>query len=605
MARIGRQIGKKDSLSGMYFLNSTRSQTVSSFPAFTSDTSVRGQNFNLTETHTFTPQILNTLLVNFNRQRTSLLNPFANKQNVAGALGITGVSEDPLNWGVPAINFTNFGGLTLAIPSLTRNQTSRVVDTLLVNRDKHNLRFGGELRRVGVNTLTDPDARGTFTFTGYTTSNFTGTGQPVPGTGFDLADFLLGLPYSTSVRYGTSANYLRSWYYAGFAQDDWRVTSKFTANFGLRYEYFQPFTEKYGHLTDLEVAPGFSSAGVITALNPGSLPPSLLWGEKNHLTPRLGLAYRPWTKHPLVLRGGYSMFYDESIYQRLVPNLESEPPFAQTSTLIASPVQALTLQNGFPAVGTNVLTNTYAVDPHYHTPYAQTWNFFVQDEIFRNVILDVGYTGTVGRHLDLLLGPNPAGAQRTANALEYIFETAGASSNFNALQVSIRRQFRRGLSIWGRYTYSKGLDDASSIGGAGNVVAQNYLNPVADYSLSSFDRRHQLLLNYNYELPFGDRKRFLNKGGLFSRALANWRISGITTLESGIPATADLRGNLSSSGGTGAYNSVRANATGLPVNLPSSERTPLDFFNTAAFTLPAARLQVLPCTTSICPLIGW
>jgi trimeric autotransporter adhesin len=588
IARIGQQIGKKDSLSGTYYFNSTNTDSVSAYPALTSTDSVRQQNLMLTDSHTFTPQTVNTLLFNFNRQRTLLSDPFANTDNVAAALGITSVSEDPLDWGVPGVNFTNFGALNLTIPSLTRNQTTRAVNTLLINRGKHNVRFGGEVRRVEVNTLTDPDARGTFTFTGYNTSDFTAGGQPVAGTGFDFADFLLGLPYSTAVRYGDSANYLRAWYGAGFAQDDWRATSKFTVDYGLRYEYFEPFTEKYGHLADLELGPGFSSASVVTGLNSGGLPPSLLRGEDTNFTPRLGLAYRPWTNHQLVIRAGYGIFYDESVYQRLVPNLESEPPFAQSSTLVTSPTQVLTLQNGFPAVSPNILTNTYAVDPNYRTPYAQTWNFLLQDEILRNVILDVGYVGTVGRHLDLLLGPNPAGSNNTPNALEYTYETSGASSNYNALQVSLRRQFHHGLSLWGRYTYSKALDDASSIGGTGSVVAQNYLDPVADYSLSSFDRRHQFLLNYNYELPFGDRQRFLNHGGALEHVFGNWQISGVTTLESGTPSTAYVQGNISSSGRTGAYYSLRADTTGLPVSLPAGERTTLEYFNTAAFTLPPA-----------------
>jgi hypothetical protein len=588
MVRIGQQISRKDNLSAFYYFNSARSDGVSSFPAFTSNSSTRGQNVSLTESHTFKPQIVNTLLFNFNRQRASLLNPFANTDNVAGALGITGISEDPLNWGVPAIDFTNFGALNLSIPSLTRNQTTRAVDTLLFNRGKHNLRFGGELRRVQVNTLTDPNARGTFTFSGYGTSDFTAAGQPVANTGFDFADFLLGLPQATSVQFGTPANYLRSWYYAGFVQDDWRVTSKFTFNYGLRYEYFEPFTEKYGHLSDLDLGPDFSSAGVVTGLDSGSLPSSLLRGHKDNFAPRIAIAYRPWTQRNLVIRSGYAIFYDESIYQRLAPKLESEPPFAEASTLLTSPAQVLTLQDGFPSVGPNELTNNYAVDPGYRTPYAQTWNLLVQDEIARSLILDVGYVGTKGTALDLLLGPNPAGSNNTPNALEYTYETAGASSNYNALQISLRRQFHRGMSIWGRYTYSKALDDAGSIGGSTSIVAQNYLDLAAEYGLSTFDRRHQFLLNYTWELPFGDRHRYLNRGGALEHVFGNWQLSGVTTLESGTPLTAYVQGNLGSSSRTGAYFSLRPDATGEPVGLPSYERSTLDYFNTAAFALPPA-----------------
>ena len=584
MGRIGRELSNKDNLAAFYFFNSMRSTSVLNVPAFTSETSVRGQNLNLTETHTFNPQTVNSLTFNFNRQRTSLLNPFANQQNVVAALGITGVSEAPLDWGVPGINFTNFGALNLAIPSLTRNQTTRVFDFVTLNRGKHSLRFGGELRRVQLNTLTDPDARGTFTFSGYTTSNFTAGGQPIPGTGFDFADFLLGLPQATSVRFGTSANYLRSWVYSGFVQDDWRASSHLTFDYGLRYEFFEPFTEKYGHLSDLEIGPDFTSAGVVTGLDPGPFPSSLLRADATNFAPRFGLAFRPWSKRQLVLRAGYGIFYDGSVYSRLLPNLESQPPFAQASTLLSSPSQVLTLQNGFPALGSNILTNTYAVDPNFRTPYAQTWNFNIQDELARNIVLTVGYVGTKGTKLDLLLGPNPAGSRHTANALQYDYETSGASSIYHALQVSLRRQFRGGLSFRGSYTYSKSIDDAASVGGAGSVVAQSYLDVEAERSLSVFNRTHQFLMNYNYELPFGDRKPFLNHGGALARAFGNWQLSGVTTLQSGTPYTASVLGNTGSTGGTGAYFSLRADATGVPLALSSP--TALEYFNTSAFTLP-------------------
>ena len=198
MGRIGHQISAKDSLNAMYYFNSSRSQSVSTFPALTSTSSVRGQNMNLTEIHTLGPRTVNTLTANFNRQRTSLLDPFAYKQNIEGDLGIQGIATAPLDWGLPALQFTNFGALNEAIPSLTRNQTFRVVDIFLRNVGRHNLRMGGELRRVQQNTLRDPNARGTFTFSGYTTSDFNSYGSngcqllngcPVSNTGFDFADF--------------------------------------------------------------------------------------------------------------------------------------------------------------------------------------------------------------------------------------------------------------------------------------------------------------------------------------------------------------------------------------------------------------------------------
>jgi len=594
MGRVGHQISKKDSLNAFYFFNSARSQSVSSYPELTSQLSTRSQNLSVGETHTFGPGVINTLSGNFNRQRISTRNPFAFQQDITGSLGILGVSTNPFDWGLPITQFTNFTALRDTIPSLTRNQTVRVFDILVWNHGKHNLRVGGELRRVQVNTLTDPDARGTFTFSGYTTSDFTAAGLPVPNSGFDFADFLLGLPQTTSARFGASSNYLRAWVYAGYFQDDWRVSSHFTLNAGLRYEYFTPFTEKDGHLSDLTFAPGFASATVVTGQTPGSLPNSLLRSDANNLAPRLGIAYRPWTQHSLVLRAGYGIYYDGSIYSRIFPNMASQPPFAQAETLITSPTRALTLENGFPAVGPNILKNTYAVDPNFRTPYAQTWSFSLEDEVARNVILSLGYVGTKGTKLDLLLAPNQflAGAApgqtglALQNALAFTYETSGAASIYHGLQVGLRRQFHSGFSISGNYTYSKSLDDAGSVGGAGRTVAQNYLDLAAERGLSSFDVRHRLLINHTYEFPFGERKRWLNQGGPAARAIGNWEVSGVTTIQSGNPLTARVLGNLSNIGGTAAISNLRADATGRPVELPGSGRTTQEFFNTAAFSLP-------------------
>jgi hypothetical protein len=597
MGRIGQQFSAKDSLNAMYYFNSARSQSVSTFPALTSTNSVRGQNMSLTEIHTLGPRTINTLTANFNRQRTSLLDPFANKENIAGELGIQGIATDSLDWGLPALQFTNFGALKLAIPSLTRNQTFRTMDIFLRNVGKHNIRLGGELRRIQQNLLTNPNARGTFTFSGYTTSDFTSNGLPVANTGFDFADFLLGLPQTTSVQFGDPSNYFRSWAYDGFIQDDWRATAHLTILYGLRYEYFAPFTEKYGHLSDLTFGPGFSSAAIVTGQNPGNLPSSLLRGDDHNFAPRFGLAYRPWSQHSFVLRSGYGLFYDGSIYSRIYTNIASQPPFAQASTLPTTPTEVLTIENGFPKLGPNVLTNNYALDPNFRTPYAQTWNFSIEDEFVRNVILSIGYVGTKGTKLDLLLAPNqsPPGASITTgaqtalqNTLAFTYETSGAASVYHGLQVGLRRQFHGGFSMSGTYTFSKSIDDAASVGGAGRTVAQNYLDLQAERGLSSFDVRNKLLINHTYQLPLGEQRRWLNKGGTMGRVFGNWQLSGITTIQSGTPSTAQILGNLSNRAGTAAISNLRADATGLPVELPRSERTTLDFFNTAAFSLPAA-----------------
>jgi hypothetical protein len=117
--------------------------------------------------------------------------------------------------------------------------------------------------------VTDSNGRGTFNFTGLATSQFNANGQPVPGTGLDFADFLLGLPQSDSIRFGSSNTFFRTNAFNVFAQDDFRVRNNLTLNLGLRYEYFAPWQEKYGRIANLDIAPGFTAVAVVTPSQAG------------------------------------------------------------------------------------------------------------------------------------------------------------------------------------------------------------------------------------------------------------------------------------------------------------------------------------------------
>ena len=140
----------------------------------------------------------------------------------------------------------------------------------------------------------------------------------------------------------------------------------------------------------------------------------------------------------------------------------------------------------------------------------------------------------------------------------------------------------------GYYTWSKSIDDAASVGGNGHNVPQNSFDLEAERALSNFNVGQKLVVNHTYELPFGEQRRFLNRGGPVARIIGNWQISGVTTLQTGIPLTAQVAGNQSNNNGSGVFASERPDATGLPISLPRSERTTLEFFNTAAFSLPAS-----------------
>ncbi len=544
-------------------------------------------------THTFTRSTINNLRWNFSRNRNEVLPFFAFGPNVAAALGITGVSAEAINYGPPNLVFTNFGGLSDASPLLRRDQTAGISEGLTLVRGPHNLTVGGDYRRMQLNTRTDQNARGTFTFTGLATSAFQDQGQPLPGTGFDFADFLLGLPQSSSVRFGDSNTYFRAAAWSAYAQDDWRVRPNLTWILGLRYEFFEPFHEKYDRIANLDLSPLRNAVAVVTPGQVGSFtgrfPEALMDPDKNNFSPRLALTWRPLARRQFLVRAGYGIFYNGAIYSQFPSRLAAQPPFADTATLSTSLGHPLTLQNGFTSAPSQTVKNSYGVDRQYRVGYAQTWNFSVQQTLPHSLILELGYLGTKGTRLDIQRLPNRAapGSPLTAeerrqigNAVGFTWDTSDGNSIYHAAQVRFARRFSRGVSANVLYTFSKSIDNASTLGGGAAVVAQNDQDLRAERGLSSFDQRHTLSLSYILSSPVSDTGKLLAGSPWAVRLLRDWSVSGGVTASSGTPFTARVLGNQADTGGTGAIGSGRADATGEP-----SDAGP-GFFNPAAFALP-------------------
>jgi len=434
------------------------------------------------------------------------------------------------------------------------------------------------------------------------TSQLTSTGSPVQGTGNDFADFLLGLPYSTQARYGDSFTYFHSWGFLGYAQDDWRVNSRFTFLYGIRYDGVTPPVELYNHLANLDLNAPATAVDVVTPGGTGtfngSYPRALIHGDYSNWEPRIGFAWQPPTKPKTVVRGGYSIFYNEAIYNTLATSyLAYQPPFSQAQTLITSATQQLTLQNGFPALtqsSSSEILNSAGVSPFYRNGYAQLWMLGLETDITRNWILNLTYTGTKGTDLDLLRAPNraPPGTSPldTQNELKipyatsFLYDQSGANSTYNALQARLVHRFTRGLSLQVIYTYSKAIDNASTIGGSAPTVVQQDGNFAAERGLSSFDMRHQLRVFSVYELPLGQRKRYANHGWS-EHIFGDWRILNNVTFHTGTPVTAYIGGSATDNTGTGAIGSTRADQIGNP-NIGVCGGPALAFFNTAAFALP-------------------
>jgi hypothetical protein len=622
----GRNASRNNLTFGLHYHGSSSTIT-NPFPSVGGNTGVRSFDVPIGYVRSI-GKLTNSLRFDFNRSRTSTQNLYAFNNDIAGNLGIDGISTNPFDWGLPNLSFMDFSGLQDTNPQLLRNQTYTFSDSVVWVHGKHNWRWGGDFRRIQLNTETVGNGRGSFVFSGINTSEIV-TGNALPGTGYDFADFLLGLPQQTSVQYGSDNYHFHGNYWDLYAQDDWKVRGNLTLNVGVRYEYVSPLSEENNLIADLALSPGvlnpaLGAPAVAVALpgqaSPynGRLPNSLVRPDRKAFAPRVGFAWKPFSK--TVVRGGYGLNYNTGAYQGIVQQLAFQPPFSTAETNIQIGAGDLTFQNGFPTPTSQEITNSYAVNPNYRFGYVQIRNLDIQQQIKPTLLLNIDYTGTKGTNLDILEAPNrtitPAGIQiRIPNVQAFTFENSIGDSEANAGSVRLRKRLAKGISIGGLYTFSKSIDDASSIGagatsgastaglgaggtgaaGAGpsasagsgaNSVAQNPFDISAERGLSSFNQTHKFNGDYLWELPFGHDRRWLTGNTPLRAIFGDWQWSGDWTIASGLPFTPHFV-NIASEVNGGTNGTLRPNLVpgqSVQISNPSIFR----WFNPAAFVTPPA-----------------
>jgi len=576
----------RNSIAIGFHYSATGTTLAEPFPSVAGNSSGRGFDIPISYTRSI-GKLTNIARVDFNRSRTSTQNLYAFSQNVTGNLGITGVSQNPFDFGLPNISVNGFTGLSDINPSLIRNQTLTFSDNLIWNHGKHTWRWGGDFRRIQLNTETDNNANGSFIFSGANTAQLAG-GVPVANTGYDFADFLLGLPQQTSVQFGADNYHFRGNSWDLYAQDEWKIRGNLSFNLGVRYEYVSPFTELNDRIANLLLSPGALNPTLgnptVSAIQPGQgYGSTLVHPDRNNFAPRVGLAWKPFDK--TVVRAGYGINYNTGAYQSIAQNLAFQPPFDTTETNIQPVPGALTLQNGFPTPAAGLITNNFAIDPNYRMGYVQIRNLDIQQQLRPTLLLNVDYTGTKGTDLNNLIAPNSGlTGILIANAQAFTWETSHAYSSANAGTVRLAKRLQRGVSISGTYTFSKSIDDASSVGGGSSIVAQNPFNPGAERGLSAFDQRHKFTANYLWELPFGHDKYWLSGNTPWRAIFGDWEWSGDWTIASGMPFTPRVLGDFSDVN-RGTNGTIRADIVpgeSFSVANPSIA----EWFNTAAFIAP-------------------
>jgi hypothetical protein len=591
---LNKQV-RRDYISGWFGFQSTRSDSVNLFD-FVDRSSARVFNGGAYWHHQLKPRISLITNYSFNWQRKEATTNFENRENVSGDAGIGGNDQDPANWGPPSLGFSSgFFGLSDGNSSDNRYLTNDVSVSLSMYMRKHNITVGGDFRKQDYNWFTEQNPRGSFTFNGTATAGGTASGS-------DLADFLIGIPDASSIAYGNADKYFREPAYSLNFNDDWRLMPVLTINAGVWWGYSAPITELHGRLVNLDASSGFAAVAPVLGSNPvgpvtgAHYPSALMRPDRSMIQPRIGVSWRPIPASTVVIKAGYGIYSDTSVYQNVVLQMAQQAPLstslsAQNSAACPLSLATFTVSSSCAAAS----ADTFGIDRNFHIGYLQSWQLSVQRDLPFALQATATYIGMKGTHGPQEILPNsyPLGEANPCPSCTsgFMYEGSGGNSFRNAGQFQLRRRMRSGFTATLMYTYAKSIDDDAYLGGQGGTqsssllspsgsIAQDWLNPRAERARSNFDQRHLVNLQAQYTSGMGLGGGTL-LGGWRGRALKEWTVLGTLSMGTGLPETPSYPAAMP---GTGFSNIIRPSLTGAPI-YASSGSTHL---NAAAFTAPTA-----------------
>ncbi len=562
-SRVTQPIDSRNQLIGLLAYQHNATQQTTAF-GFNDSSLISGVDGSLTWTHRVNQFLTLRPRFQYTELTTQATPYFANRLNVSGLAGIAGNDQDPANWGPPSLSFSTIAGLTDAIPNFNRTRTAGGGAEAYWNRGRHNLTFGGDVRRVMVDVESQQNPRGAFTFNGSVT-------------GSDFADFLLGIPTTSSIAFGNADKFLRAYSSDAYVTDDWRFSPTLTMQIGARWEYDTPMNESLGRLANLSVTPGFTSASPIKG-------DGLLQPDRRGFEPRVGVAWRPVPGSSLVVRAGYGIYRNQNVYLPIVLLLAQQPPLSTAFQLQNSASTPLSLATGF--TPPKVLSNTFAVDPSLRVGASHNWQALVQRDLPGSLTVTATYLGTRGTDLLQESLPNTVapGAVNPCPACPsgFVYLTSNGVSTRQAGQFQLRRRLRNGLLASVQYTLAKATDNATALAGVslnGSAIAQDWRNLDAETAPSNFDQRHQVTATAQYTTGMGLAGGTLLEGWK-GRLYKGWTLTGQLTTGSGLPFTPVYFAPVQGAGVTG---SLRPSLSGASLTAPSGY-----YLNPAAYTLPPA-----------------
>jgi len=519
------------------------------------------ENMVLADTEIFSPSLINEVKIGFDRYKQSYTPPGLNG-NWAQELGIPGVSgatfpEFVNSTGTPFFGATPVGGASYAE---TQNETFQ--DNVTFVRGRHSLRMGYELIKTAADSLVASTPGGVY--------YFGDTGYPfTPDTGNDFAAFLLGSVEKATFN-TTLATWLpRWWSHALYLQDDWVVSPRLTLNLGLRWSYETPFNTKYEQESQFDPTAVDPVSGMLGAIVHPTGP--LGRNDWKHFQPRIGAAYN--MRNNMVFRAGFGLTtidlfttglnqnFDEYTSNVSVQNAPGNPAPAFYLSQGPGPVSFNVLSNGTsPYVGTNYSSRTATYyDPNLRNAYAMNWNATYQYQFAPNWLLELSYQGSAGVGLleawnvnsaPLNISTNPSVLQTIyANYQNYRpFPNFGeidewsnfGHSTYHGGTVKIAKRLSQGLTLTSFYTRSKAIDDCDN-----DMVCtgETYYDRSLEKGRAGFDITNRSVTYATYELPVGNGRKFMNRGGILNSIFGGWNITWAQTFQTGLPVTFSMAGS--------------------------------------------------------------
>jgi hypothetical protein len=498
--------------------------------------------------------------------------------NTSTTLGIPGVNLNPITSGIVGITinggFSNpLIGYSPSLPWIRSETNIDFANTWTKILGNHTVKFGADLRRVRDALLQEQtfSPRGVYTFSDGQSARKCIVGDVSPGcptnaagmgvggeskTSFtnDFASFLLDVPNQAGRDLATFFPNYRAWQFFTFVQDKWVVTPKFSADLGVRWEFYPPATpvakggfSNYDPTNNTLVVSGY-----------GNIPNNL--GINTHykyFAPRLGLAYR--LKESTVIRAGFGISYTpfpDNSYAYNFPvraNNSFNPAVATYGPAALPSGQTATFATGFPALiqpvipSNGIITNPtlgsqyFVVNQNFKNPYVESWNLAIQHSLPGRFVLDLAYVGSHSVDTVVNYNLNAATVVGLGNTGQPEFPTfgrtastqllfAGFSSSYNALQAKLDRRFSNGFATTTSYTFAKGMGFQTDDDGG----LAFYINQRRNYARNDFDRTHTFVQSIVYDLPFGKGKRFVSSG-IGAAVVGGWRVSSFLTWMSGLP----------------------------------------------------------------------